>query len=158
VHLRRAGDGGDDLDGTLSSGEQNCRFLDFASVAGNTLFLVVSRRKAAFRATLSPHGKISKNLCVSGGLHVHEQVQRDSKPLCGEQNTAVDFKDDEMKRPTPFGSSALVDAEEISQFLGCSPKHVRRMAERGDFPKPVKVGRLRRWPRQAVEQWLESQQ
>lgn len=62
------------------------------------------------------------------------------------------------KRPTPFGSSALVDAQEIAQFLGCSPKHVRRMAERGDFPKPVKVGRLRRWPRETIEHWLAGQQ
>ena len=68
-------------------------------------------------------------------------------------------EDSEMNtRPTPFGSAALVDAEEIAQFLGCSPKHVRRIAERGQFPKPVKVGRLKRWPREAIEQWIDSQQ
>ena len=68
-------------------------------------------------------------------------------------------EDSEMnKRPTPFGSAALVDAEERAQFLGCSPKHVRRIAERGQFPKPVKVGRLKRWPREAIEQWIDSQQ
>jgi predicted DNA-binding transcriptional regulator AlpA len=37
-------------------------------------------------------------------------------------------------------------------------KHVRRLAELGQFPKPVKVGRLRRWRRQAVELWIEQQQ
>lgn len=61
------------------------------------------------------------------------------------------------KRPTPFGSATLVDANEIAAFLGCSPKHVRRLADQGQLPKAVKVGRLRRWPRQAIEQWLETQ-
>jgi len=46
------------------------------------------------------------------------------------------------KRPSPFGSATLVDAREIAVFLGCSLKHVRRMAEKGQLPQPVKVGRL----------------
>lgn len=84
---------------------------------------------------------------------------RGSETLCRDQNTAVNFEDYEMtRRPTPFGTAALVDAEEIAQFLGCSPKHVRCMAERGQFPKPVKVGRLKRWPREAIEEWIDSQQ
>ena len=71
----------------------------------------------------------------------------------------MNYRDFEMnKRPTPFGTAALVDAEEIAQFLGCSPKHVRRMADSGQFPKPVKVGRLKRWPREAIEEWINSQQ
>jgi len=61
------------------------------------------------------------------------------------------------KRPTPFGSATMVDAREIAGFLGCSPKHVRRLSDQGKLPKPVRVGRLRRWPRQAIEQWLEAQ-
>ena len=61
------------------------------------------------------------------------------------------------KRPTPFGSATMVDAKEIAGFLGCSPKHVRRLADQGKLPKPIRAGRLRRWPRQAIEQWLEGQ-
>jgi hypothetical protein len=60
-------------------------------------------------------------------------------------------------RPAPFGTATLVDANEIAVFLGCSPKHVRRLAKQGRFPKAVKVGRLHRWPRQAIEQWLAAQ-
>lgn len=60
-------------------------------------------------------------------------------------------------RPTPFGTATLVDANEIAAFMGCSPKHVRRLAEQGRFPKAVRVGRLHRWPRQAIEQWLTEQ-
>jgi excisionase family DNA binding protein len=62
------------------------------------------------------------------------------------------------KPPSLFGSAPLVDAEQIAAFLGCSVKHVRRLADLGQFPKPVKVGRLRRWRRQAVELWIETQQ
>ncbi len=51
------------------------------------------------------------------------------------------------KRPSPFGPAKLVDARELTAFLGCSPKHVRRMAEKGQLPRPVKVGRLYRWSR-----------
>jgi excisionase family DNA binding protein len=58
----------------------------------------------------------------------------------------------------PFDSaSVLVRAKEIAAFLGCSPKHVRRLSERGEFPKPVKAGRLLRWTRQSVENWLTEQ-
>jgi excisionase family DNA binding protein len=62
------------------------------------------------------------------------------------------------KRPSPFGSATLVDAREIAVFLGCSPKHVRRMAEKGQLPQPVKVGRLYRWSRQTIENWLDQQE
>lgn len=60
------------------------------------------------------------------------------------------------KRPSPFGSQTLVSAEEISEFLGCSPKHVRRLAQRGQLPKCIKIGRLCRWPRREIEAWLED--
>jgi excisionase family DNA binding protein len=61
------------------------------------------------------------------------------------------------KRPTPFGSATLVDAREIALLLGCSPKNVRLLAEQGKLPKAVRVGRLCRWPKHAIEQWLISQ-
>ena len=63
-----------------------------------------------------------------------------------------------QKSCTPFDSVAmLVRAKEIAAFLGCSPKHVRKLSERGEFPKPVKAGRLLRWSRQSVERWLAEQ-
>jgi prophage regulatory protein len=58
----------------------------------------------------------------------------------------------------PFDSaSTLVRAKEIAKFLGCTPKHIRKLSERGEFPKPVKAGRLLRWSRQSVERWLAEQ-
>lgn len=57
------------------------------------------------------------------------------------------------KRPNPF-TTTMVDAEEIAGLLACSPKHVRLLAIKGAMPKPVKVGRLSRWHREAIERWL----
>jgi predicted DNA-binding transcriptional regulator AlpA len=55
-------------------------------------------------------------------------------------------------------STTLLHAKQIAAFLGCSPKHVRRLSDRGDFPRPVKAGRrILRWPREAVEKWLAEQ-
>jgi excisionase family DNA binding protein len=63
-----------------------------------------------------------------------------------------------QKSSVSFDSAAiLVRAKEIASFLGCSPKHVRKLSERGEFPKPVKAGRLLRWSRQSVERWLAEQ-
>jgi predicted DNA-binding transcriptional regulator AlpA len=65
-----------------------------------------------------------------------------------------------MSKPTPVfdPSTALLHAKQIATFLGCTQKHIRRMSERGDFPKPVKAGRrILRWPREAVEKWLAEQ-
>jgi excisionase family DNA binding protein len=61
------------------------------------------------------------------------------------------------KRPTPFGSATLVDAKELASFLGCSEKNVRRLTDKGQIPKAVKVGKLLRWSRQTIEDWLASQ-
>ena len=63
-----------------------------------------------------------------------------------------------LKTHPPFDSSTtLVRAKEIAAYVGCSPKHIRKLSERGEFPKPVKAGRLLRWSRQAVERWLAQQ-
>jgi excisionase family DNA binding protein len=61
------------------------------------------------------------------------------------------------KRPSPFGQQTWVDAKEIADFLGCTPKHIRCLSQRGQLPKPLKVGKLFRWRREAVEEWLTAQ-
>ena len=61
------------------------------------------------------------------------------------------------KRVSPFGGSLFVSAQEIALVLACSPKHVHALTKRGFLPKPVKIGSLARWPKKAIDQWLESQ-
>ena len=56
--------------------------------------------------------------------------------------------------PSKVSPGRLMKISEIASVLRCSPRHVRRMALRGEFPEPVKIGRLRRWPREKFEAWL----
>lgn len=49
---------------------------------------------------------------------------------------------------------AMMAVEDVADELGCSPKHVNRMANSGRMPRPVKLGTLVRWPRSVIEQWI----
>lgn len=51
----------------------------------------------------------------------------------------------------------LLDVTEVARLLGCSSRHVWRLADAGTFPKPLAVGRLKRWPRTAVASWINQQ-
>jgi PTS system nitrogen regulatory IIA component len=53
--------------------------------------------------------------------------------------------------------SVLVTAEEVSKILAIPPRRVYEMAKRGDLPS-VKIGRLVRFRRQAVEDWVALQE
>lgn len=48
----------------------------------------------------------------------------------------------------------LVDVRWVAQALGCSARHVARMQDAGQMPPAVKLGRLSRWSRKAIEQWI----
>lgn len=50
----------------------------------------------------------------------------------------------------------LLDVKGVACVLGCSPSHVRRLAGDGRLPAAVAVGRLRRWPRRSIEQWVDA--
>lgn len=49
---------------------------------------------------------------------------------------------------------ALVDVRAVAETLGCSPRHVYRMADAGKLPRPVKIGALVRWRRAEVAEWI----
>jgi predicted DNA-binding transcriptional regulator AlpA len=58
----------------------------------------------------------------------------------------------------PTEPALLLDVAAVAKLLGCSPRHVWRICDAGQFPKPVAVGsKLKRWPRSIVVQWIESQ-
>ena len=50
--------------------------------------------------------------------------------------------------------SAMLDVRAVAELLGCSTRHVYRLADSGRMPRPVKLGALVRWPRAALEKWL----
>lgn len=51
-------------------------------------------------------------------------------------------------------SSELLDAHAVGVMLGCSADHVRRLSHRGEIPPPVELGRLRRWSRRELRDWI----
>lgn len=60
--------------------------------------------------------------------------------------------------PTPGGHPAttpeLLDVKAVAAMLGCSARHVSRMADLGRMPDRIKFGALTRWRRADVEQWI----
>lgn len=50
----------------------------------------------------------------------------------------------------------LLDVSGVARLLGCSSRHVRRLADSGRMPRPVRLGALVRWPRAAVVEWIGS--
>ena len=57
----------------------------------------------------------------------------------------------------PTEPAQLLDVAGVTQLLNVSPRHVWRMADSGDFPRPLTIGaKLRRWPRSVVLAWIES--
>jgi excisionase family DNA binding protein len=43
---------------------------------------------------------------------------------------------------------------DIADELICSNRHVRRLADAGKMPRPIKLGSLVRWQRATIEQWI----
>jgi predicted DNA-binding transcriptional regulator AlpA len=60
--------------------------------------------------------------------------------------------------PTPADKPAatLVDVRAVAAVLGCSTRHVSRMADTGQMPPPVRLGALVRWPSDSIDNWIAS--
>lgn len=54
-------------------------------------------------------------------------------------------------RPTP---TPMLDVGTLADMLGVSTRHVRRLVDAGKCPPPVRLGRVCRWTRPAVDQWI----
>ena len=50
----------------------------------------------------------------------------------------------------------LLNAREVAALLGVHERSVRRWSMTGDFVRPIRLGRLYRWPKAAVERWIED--
>jgi predicted DNA-binding transcriptional regulator AlpA len=53
-------------------------------------------------------------------------------------------------------SPRLLDAAQVGQRLGCSARHVIRLADRGAMPAGLKIGHLRRWDAVQLDEWIAS--
>lgn len=59
--------------------------------------------------------------------------------------------------------TALLTVRQVATLLGCSARHVYRLADRGAMPRPVKLGNvLVRWNRRTgdpdtgIEDWIAN--
>ncbi len=57
--------------------------------------------------------------------------------------------------PPPV-EAALLDVRAVAALLGCSARHVYRLADAGRMPAPVRVGALVRWRRTDLDAWLAA--
>ena len=50
---------------------------------------------------------------------------------------------------------AMISIDDVAtKYLGCSTRHVQRLADSGRMPRPIKLGALIRWQRAVIEQWI----
>lgn len=52
--------------------------------------------------------------------------------------------------------AALLTADDLAMLLRCSTRSIRRLADQGSVPRPVKIGGLLRWSREVIERWIED--
>ena len=56
--------------------------------------------------------------------------------------------------PPDAQTAALLDVRAVAALLGCSTRHVYRMADAGQMPPSVRLGALVRWPRDTIDEWI----
>ena len=52
--------------------------------------------------------------------------------------------------------SELLDVYAVAALLGASSRTVRRLADWGRMPRPISLGRMVRWQRSVVEEWISE--
>jgi len=53
----------------------------------------------------------------------------------------------------------LLDVRGVAELLGCSPRHIYRLADAGKMPRPVKLGSLIRWKLSgpgSITEWVDQ--
>ena len=49
-----------------------------------------------------------------------------------------------------------LSVQDVADILKCSPKKVGRLCQKGQFPKPIYIGRSRRWLKSVVLNFLHT--
>lgn len=61
-----------------------------------------------------------------------------------------------MATAKPKPEVRLLREPEVAKFIGVSTSTVRRLVNRGEFPKPVKIGgKLIAWRSAEVQRWID---
>jgi excisionase family DNA binding protein len=68
--------------------------------------------------------------------------------------TTPELPTGELCEPQGSSDSPLIDIKQFAAKLVCSVKHVRRLADEGRCPPPIRLGKLVRWNRETVDSWI----
>lgn len=52
--------------------------------------------------------------------------------------------------------SKYATASEIAELFNVSKSTIHKMADKGEIPKPIKIGRNKRWDMKLIKAWLEA--
>ncbi len=52
--------------------------------------------------------------------------------------------------------AALMTVDDVAALLTVSPRTVRRMADSGAMPRPVRLSSLIRWRRHEIDEWVQA--
>ncbi len=53
-------------------------------------------------------------------------------------------------------SGQLLDVLAVAKLLDCCPRHVYRLCASGLMPRPMKLGRLNRWSKTVILDWIDA--
>lgn len=56
----------------------------------------------------------------------------------------------------PLPPALLMTVDELARELRASPKTIRRMDAAGRLPRPIRVGRAKRWARDSIVRWIAA--
>ncbi len=69
-------------------------------------------------------------------------------------NASTALKPDAAPAVEP--AAALLDVRAVAALLDCSCPHVRRLADAGRMPRPLRLGSLLRWRRTDLDAWIQA--
>ncbi len=52
--------------------------------------------------------------------------------------------------------AVLLELSVVAHLLTCSRRHVRRLWESGRMPGPIRLGRMLRWDRRTIAEWVAA--
>jgi len=54
-------------------------------------------------------------------------------------------------------NSRLLNIKQTSQFLHISESTLRRLVDKDQIPKPIKIGKRVLWDKEKLEKWIDDQ-
>jgi excisionase family DNA binding protein len=58
--------------------------------------------------------------------------------------------------PANAPAAQLLDVRAVAALLGCSARHIYRLADAGRMPAPRRLGSLVRWSREELLAWIAA--